>query len=347
MAAYSEFSFTALWARIGGVADSAVKMTGNASKGVVVDLPETERAALRAQVTPFVAELEGLRVETLAEVDRRARWLVPLVGGGAFIALLLAGQNAGSAVIFGVLAALAGWFIAMGNRASTYQTMVKSRFASVTSTHLTGFTHDVDPQTDLARVRNWHLFPELQSANTTDRITGQRDRRSVSLSEMSIAFAPRLKRDHGDHGLSVTVIEVASDAVKDALMVLTPRDAPSRLRAGQDLNTELKTVTTGGSAFDAAYTLRLGGSDDAGLLTPALQAAILDLEKMAPAGRPYLVFMPGYLAVLFPTEFADLAFHVPPYWIPLDPDALIARFASDLAVKNGLLNAVLALPDNS
>jgi hypothetical protein len=345
MAGYSDFSFTALWARVGGVADGAVKATGNAPRGVVVDLPEVDRAALAAQVAPFQSTLEALRVQTLAEVDRRARLLVPLLGGGAFVALLAAGQGTGAAVIFGGLAALTGWFISMGNRATTYQTAVKSRFATVTSAHLSGFEHVVEPETDLARVRGWRLFPELQSATTTDRITGQRDGRSLSLSEMSIAYAPKFRRDSGDHGLSVTVLEVASGAVEDALVTLTPTDAPGRLRASQESDSDLSLVSTGDAEFDAAYTLRLGFATDTGLLTPALRTAILGLERVAPAGRPYLVFMPGYLAVLFPTKLVDVAFHVPPYWVPLDPDALLAQFASDLAVKNELLNAVLALPN--
>jgi hypothetical protein len=191
MAGYSDFSFTALWARVGGAADAAVKATGNAPRGIVVDLPEAERVALAAQVAVFTAELEALRVQTLAEVDRRARLLVPLVGGGAFIALLVAGQGAGAAVIFGALAALSGWFIAMGNRATTYQTAVKSRFAKITSAHLSGFEQVVAPETDFERLRGWRLFPKLLAATTTDRITGKRDGRSLSLSEMSIDYAPR------------------------------------------------------------------------------------------------------------------------------------------------------------
>jgi hypothetical protein len=230
MAGYSDFSFTALWARVGGAADTAVKASGNAPRGVVVDLPEAERTALAAQVAPFTAELEALRVQTLAEVDRRARLLVPLLGGGAFVALLLAGQGMGTAVIFGALAAITGWFLAMGNRASTYQTAVKSRFAKVTLGHLSGFEHDVAPQTDLARLRGWRLFPEVLAATTTDRITGHRDGRSLSLSEMSIDYAPRANRSTtgstSDHGISVTVVEVASGAVDDALVTLTPQDAP-------------------------------------------------------------------------------------------------------------------------
>lgn len=52
-------------------------------------------------------------------------------------------------------------------------------------------------------------------------------------------------------------------------------------------------------------------------------------------------------AGLFPTRHSDLAFHVPPYWVPLDPGALVEKFASDLALRNRLVDAVLALPDGS
>ena len=266
-----------------------------------------------------------------------------------FLALLVAGQGAGPAVIFGALAALCGWFLAMGNRASNYQTAVKSRFAKITSGHLSGFEHVLAPETDLERLRGWRLFPKVLAATTTDRITGQRDGRSLSLSEMSIDYAVRLNRSTtgstSDHGISVTVVEVASRAVDDALVALTPQDAPWRLRSLQENISGLSVVTTDDAEFDAAYTVRLGVATDARVLTPALRTAILGLEKSAPAGRPYLVFMPGYLAVLFPTKLVDIAFHVPPYWVPLDPDGLLAQFASDLAVKNALINAVLALPD--
>jgi hypothetical protein len=100
----------------------------------------------------------------------------------------------------------------------------------------------------------------------------------------------------------------------------------------------------GDAGFDAAFHLRASPLEAAGLLSPAMRSAILALGEKGQAGRPFLVFLPGYLAVLFPTNLSNLAFHVPPYWVAIDADALLARFASDLAVKNSLLNAVLALP---
>ena len=346
MAGYSDFSFTSLWARIGGGADKALAASGNAPRGVVVDLPEAERAALAAQITPHLAGLEDLRLQTLKTVDSRARLLVPLVGGGVFVALLVGGQALGAAVIFGALGAVVGWFIAMGNRSGSYQAAVKTRFATVTSAHLSGFDHIVEPETDLAHLRSWHLFPDLQSARTLDRIKGTRDRRSLSLSEMSVAFAPG-KRGKLDHTLNLSVVEVAFGAVDGAVIVLTPKDAPPRLLESQARSSDLPTATTGDADFDVTYSLRLSPPDAVCQFSPAMRSAILALGAKGPAGRPCLVFLPGYLAVLFPTNFSDLAFHVPPYWVPIDADALLAQFASDLAVKNNLINAVLALPDGA
>jgi hypothetical protein len=344
MAGYSDFSFTSLWARIGGKADQALKATGHAPRGVVVPLPEEERIALSAKIAPHLEALEAHRLQTLATVDGRARLFVPLAGGGVFVALLAGGQAASSAVIFGLLSALVGWFIAMGNRSSRYQAMVKTRFATVISTHLSGFDHVVEPETNLATLRGWHLFPDLQSAQTSDRIKGQRGGRSLSLSEMSVAYAPG-RRNSNDHVLSLSVVEVASDVVDGAIVVLTPKDGPPRILEAQSKTNDLAAASTGDEKFDAAYSLRTSDPESGRLLTPERRAAILGLDKVAPAGRPYLVFLPGYLGVLFPIRFADLAFHVPPYWIPIDPEALLAQFASDLAVKNGLINAVLHLPD--
>ena len=208
MAGYSEFSFTSLWARIGGRAD-ALQSAGNAPRGVVVPLPAAERAALFDQIGPQLAELEVFRRQTLATVDSRARLLVPLAGGATLVALLIGGQGLATALIFGLVAAVTGWFVAMGTRAGQYQAAVKGIFAKAVSGHLSGFDHVVEPETDLARLRSWRLFPELQSARTLDRITGQRNGRSLSLSEMAIAYAPG-KRGRLDHTLSVSIVEVAS-----------------------------------------------------------------------------------------------------------------------------------------
>lgn len=346
MARYSEFSFTSLWARIGGGPDRALKATGNAPRGIVVALPEAERAALAAQITPHLDALEALRLQTLATVDRRARLLVPLAGGGAFVALIVGGQAISTAVIFGLLSAVAGWFIAMGNRSTAFQAEVKTRFATVISAHLSGFDHVVEPAVEIAQIRDWHLFPDLQSAKTSDRIKGQRDGRSLSLSEMSIAYAPG-KKGGSDHVLSFSVVEVSSDAVDDALIVLTPKDAPPRIIAAQGKEAGLLAASTGDAEFDAVYGLRTSDPDVAHLLTTELRTAILGLNDVAPASRAYLVILPGYLAVLFPTTFVDLAFHVPPYWVQIDADTLLAQFASDLALKNSLINAVLSLPSRA
>lgn len=245
----------------------------------MVDLPEGERASLAAEIAPVVTGLEDLRRETFSTVDRRARLMVPLAGGLAFVALLLAGQGMATALIFGSLAALVGWFLAMGNRSNTYQATVKSRLGSIISGHLSGFEHIVEPKTDLARLRCWHLFPKLQSARTLDRIKGQRDGRPLSLSEMVIAYAPG-RRNKMDHSLTLSVVEVASNAVGDALLVLTPTDAPPRVLEAQGQSSDLHEAKNGDAVFDAAYALRLNTPDAVGVLTSDMRSAILALGRV-------------------------------------------------------------------
>lgn len=343
MAGYSEFSFTAIWARIDGAADSVLVKSGHGRRGVVVDLPDEELVALQNRVNPLIADLEALRHQTLEAVDRRARVLVPLPGAVAFVALLLGGQGLVSALVFGALAAAAGWFVAMGNRASEYQTAVKSRIASVTTGALAGLEHTAEPETDLAFVRDWQLFPELQSARTLDCLTGIRNGFSVRLSEMQVGYSPSAKQDMLDHTLSFAVFEVEGFAHGSGAITLTPNDAPRRLLAEQAKASGVQATLTGDADFDLVYKLRVSQPGALDTLTPELRSGILGLARVAPAGRPYVVLTPEYLVVLFPTLHPDLAFHAPPYWVPIDAEALVAQFASDLAIRIKLLNAVLSL----
>lgn len=350
MAGYSGFSFTSLWARIGRPVDQALQAGGIAPRGLVVALPEQEHAALVATITPQLAEFEALRRQTLATIDRRAIWMVPLAGIGAFAALLAGGQGLVISALFGLMAALLGWFMAMGHRPARYQAAVKDGFGRLVTGQLLGLEHIVEPQTDLARLHQWQLFAELQSARTLDRIEGLREGRPVSLSEMSIAYAPggssraAARSDMADKALSVSVVEVAWSVPGGEVLALTPRDAPARILDPRHGKIALPVVSTGDAAFDEAYVVRCNGSQVQRVLTPWLRASILALDRVAMAGRPYLSIQPGRLAVLFPSKFADLAFHVPPYWVPIDADALVAQFASDIALRHNLVKAVLDLP---
>ena len=59
--------------------------------------------------------------------------------------------------------------------------------------------------------------------------------------------------------------------------------------------------------------------------------------------RPWFVIVPRRLIVLLPISKFDGAFQPPPFWRPIDNDALIAGYASDLARLNATLTATLAL----
>ena len=350
MAGYRDVSFTALWARIGHPVDQALLASGHGRTGVTV-LPEAERAALAAGVAPRLAEFEALRVQTLATVDRRARWMVPLAGIAALAAVLAGGWGVVSAAVFGLLAAVVGWFIAIGRRAERYQEAVRRGLGASVLAHVLEFQHVPEPVENLARVRDWRLFPELQSARTLGRSEGEFLGRPVSLSEMAIAYAPgRRTRSPArssmpDDVLCVSVIETQWPAGDGLILTLTPTDAPARILHARH-HDDLQATGSGDASFDRAYVLRCSGDAAERMLTPAVRASILAMHRIELPGRPYLSVGNGRLAVLFPLGLSNLAFHVPPYWVPIDADGLMARFAEDLVLRRALMRSVLELPES-
>ena len=346
---YATFSFTALWARLGHSMDSAMQASGKVPPVPEGALSASEHATLAAQLRPRLEAFETLRQQTLATVDRRARWWVPLAGIGTFVAVLAGGWGVTSALLFGLLAALAGWFVAIGSRAERYQAAVKQGVGDTVSVQLLGFAHEVAPETDLAHVRGWHLFPELQSARSLDRLTGDWHGREVILAEMAIAYAPGRgaqsprRSEMADAVLPVSVVETDWPAARGAMLALTPKDAPRRLLLAPQ-GDGLQPAATGDPGFDQAYAARCSGDDACALLTPALRASLLALHGNGKAGRPFVAIGHGRIAVLFRRDEDQVGFHVPPYWIPIDIDALLVRFASDLAQRRALITATLALP---
>lgn len=344
MPGYKSFSFTAVWAKIGDHVDKLLsrwKAAPPAPAPAVVSA--THKEALRAQLAAIAPDIEASRLEVLHHIDRRARLWVPLAGGAALVILLTVGADLLSLLVFSLLAATGGFFAAMARPAEAYRKAIKSQLARTVTGSLHGLSHEVAPETDLARLRSWHLFPELQSAITEDRLTGNYNGRSLSLSEMNIAYERASDRGEPDRRVSVSVIEAATSGDAPTQLVLAPHRAPGRTRPVKSDAGRLIKATSGDAAFDEAYLMLITEGSEV-QLSAGLRDAIMKLADVTLMGRPWLVFLPGYLAVLFRIPLEHLAFEVSPYWVPFDPDAVLDRFLPGLASRLQLIDAVMELP---
>lgn len=262
--------------------------------------------------------------------------------------LLATGQGGMATLFWTAMAALSGGFVALGMDAHRYQAAVKARFAQTTSRLLSGFDHDTAATVDLARLRAWRLFPDPQGAVVEDRITGRRNGHTLSLSIMSVRYRRNIRKSNQSPELHVAAVEVETGPAGRAQTVLVPTAALARLRGGDVQRAQgLNLLSSGDEDFDAAYSIASSGPEETrALLSPTFRPAVLDLARgdgAAPRAAPYVVIMPFSLAVLFPLGLKDRAFVAKPYWVPLDADAVLAQFASDLARKIALINATLAL----
>jgi hypothetical protein len=323
---------------------------------VVAHLPAADLAALRAELVPAMAELDRDRAAHVARTDRS---LTRGLGGAALAGLMLGWGLTGDILMglfLGALGAVGALFFLFGWSRDGPRAAARAAILGPMARHLMGFHVDADAAIARSVLAELKLFQEIRKVTVDLCLTGQRDGRAVILSRIGLMFGTgKRKRGSQGDGLTYVMVEVAlpATAASDTMTTVMSRDASTVSKAMQRLSHRQKPVPTGDADFDARYTV----FGDVARMNPALRAGFTRLEAEArcgrtgltevPAGtglRPWVVILPGRLVVLTPLTMFDGAFEPPPYWEPLDPDALIPAFASDLAVLNGYLNAALSLP---
>ena len=341
---FREYSFTGLWAQISerfedmfGRGRGKLAPTGEA-------LPESELDALAARLAPIVAELEQMRQKTVIRVDDKARLWVPVTGGGAAVFVLTVGGGVLGALVLGAFAALAAWTYAQHHEARLYTNAVKSAFGDAVAGDLSGFSYDATPEADPKRLTSWRLFPELRWAEATDRMTGVRDGRTIALMRLTVAYGRTGGKNKREISTTVICAEVETGPGAEGVTVIAPVRSDTLLRDAPERKHGLARISTGDAGFDGKF--RVFTSDPAAaerLLDAPMTSRIAAIEAVAQERLPFLVFMPGYLAVLFPVPPLTMSFEPRPFWVPLDGKETLASFASDLAVKHSQLDAALAI----
>lgn len=323
---------------------------------VAAELPPADQAALKARLTPVIAALDRDRA---AHVERADNFLKRAVPGAALVGLVLGWGISGDVRLGLFLAALFGvfaLFVLFGEATKEPRAATRNDITDALAQHLMGFRVDPAPVMETEEIDELRLFSRVRKVTVDLCLTGVRDGRPVVASRIGLMFG--VKRNYKEKnagGLTFVMVEVAlpETAPSDRMTTVMAKDASAVLKVAQKLMRRTRAVPTGDADFDARYSV----TGDVTRMTPDMRAGFARLEAEArcgrtgltevPAGtglRPWVVILPGKLVVLTPLTMFDGAFEPPPYWQPLDPDALIPAFASDLAILNGYINAALSLP---
>lgn len=298
---------------------------------------------------PEAARLEQLRQETLARIDRRARWMLPL-GLSPLILVFVPGMGLGVPVIMVLAAGLVGWGAAARAPAAQWQKEMREGFGQTLAARLSGFAHVAMPPHDAARLEALRLFGKVIDVAISDRLTGHRDGRDLALSTLRIEYSSRekpLPRTYGKDRpiLYADMVEVETAANETPLIVgvgKAPfdvlRDSPARVHG-------LTPFESQDPAFDDLFYLFSGDPEAARqFLTDDLRASVIALSERHGHEPPHLLFMPRYMAVLFARLTPKATFQSRPYWVPVDAERTLAQFASDLTDRNAMINYVLSRP---
>lgn len=332
-------SYVTLWARFCHWFEGVFTSLGGTLPEVRTPLPEAEKDALRLRLEPLGRALEEQRLTTVAEVDAAARrWVTGVIVAGVLL-VLFAGGGVVAALSVAAFAGLGTFAFLQNGPGDRYRIAVKQDFGAAVADHLSGFTYTASPEPDTRRIESWRLFPKIDRIHTEDRLTGKRMGRDVALSRLKVVYG-RSGGGKNKRNLLVNTLctEVETGPGAEGVTVIMPRNSERRLRDAPGGVHGLTAVETGDAAFDQHFCLWSSAPDAvAGWLDGPMRARILALE----GGAPLLIFLPGYLAVLYPLPAMAQPFSPRPFWDPLDTEQTLALFASDLADKHARLATTL------
>ena len=346
------YSVTAWFARLAGPVLWAWDRRVSGTPVLVAELSDEDRAALQARLTPAVERLLVLRDEVVAEVDEKARVPVPAAAG---VALLVVWLTSGNLLLaLGIAAAAAGgvFSILSLGPAMRHDADVRRTFGPDLARYLADFSHETEGFLPDEVAEGWKLFPRVDRALWLDRMQGTREGRAATMYRLSARYyreapANADARPHRAETLEAFAVEIPAAPLAEDVVILMSRREVRPLSTGP-LARGLAPVDACEGRLRRYYTVLAADPGHAArVLTPERCAQIRALAEdylgRRPRRPPILLFLPDRLLALFPLTPRLRLFRPPPFWQPLDPDAVLDRFASDLAVVHGFLMDLLAI----
>ncbi len=199
----------------GGFIPALVIMGIAASSGMVlikkpkpVDMVAGD--ALAMQLKDVLDEVEAARMETVAAINRRAFWRVP-IGAAAGVALVVVGQFSDDAPDFletlGLLivSPIAGYVWASLGPASAYARLYKDKVLPRLASYFGALSYRGAMTPDLSRLKNECIFRELDLVEADDEIFGTHRTRPVSIVELKLTHGSGKDKQTAFDGLLVTL----------------------------------------------------------------------------------------------------------------------------------------------
>lgn len=308
-------------------------------------LDEAKADRVTAGLGPALAELESIRQATVAQINARASWRVPLgVAAGVVLWLLpdSPGEESGIVdllytIFFG---AMAGYVWAASKLGDRYRLLYKDRVLPKLAAQFGDLSWRHAHLPDLAGWQAAGVFPEHERAIGEDELFGTRRNIPVSIIEL------RLESHSGDdttvhfnglltgvtlpRGLSGSTAIVATEGLLGRLRDWVGNDGRSRVKLEDP-------------AFDAVY--QVWSTDQIAaraLLTPAFMERLLALGARSSLGRPLAISEDNRLTMAIP-RYGGALFEPPSYSRPAASREALVTMYDDIAAVLAVADTVIDL----
>jgi hypothetical protein len=307
------------------------------------DTPEA--AALEKKLGPTLAELEAVRIDTVAKVKRRALWTVPLgICGGIAFWMIPDKEHHGARLFelaeycgFGIVG---GYVWASHSLAQAYRRLYKARVLPQLAAQFGALDYRPAELPDLDLLRADRIFCAFDRSVAEDEIFGHYRGLTLSIVELTLTqgsgknrrtvFDGLVTRIALPRRLSGTTAIVADGGLFDDFRDLWTGKGGERVRVEDP-------------RFEALYEVY--GTDQIAaraLLTPAFMERFLTLGERSGFGRPAALARDNGLLIVLPKQGHANLFEPPAYWRSAASEDALIKLYHDI---EGVLRAADAVID--
>jgi hypothetical protein len=308
-------------------------------------LDEAKAARVTAGLGPVLGELESIRQATVAQINARATWRVPvgvLIGVGLWLLPDDSGEGHGLfdlLVMIGI-SGFAGYIWAASKLGTRYRLLYKQRVLPLLAAQFGDLSWRQAVLPDLAAMRDAGIFPDYQSAIAEDELHGTHRNLETSIIEL------RLESHSGDdtrvhfNGLLVSI--TLPRGLVGSTAIIASEGMVGRLRGWLGREGR-ERVHLEDPKFDAIYEVWSTDQIAArALLTPAFMERLLALPGQHRFGRPFAITSGNEMTMTIPRAGGAL-FEPPSYSQPAaSRDRLVALY-DDIAAVLAVADAVIGL----
>jgi hypothetical protein len=300
--------------------------------------------AIAASLKHVLDELEKTRLETVAAINKRATWRVPLCVAGGLVLLVLGMfsddppellEAAGMLVVPGVM----GYVWASAKLSNEYARKYKARVLPELAKSFGDLSYRDAFPPDMARLKEEGVFKRFDEVKADDEIHGTHRNLPLNIVELKLEYGSGDNRKTVFDGLLVTI-----DLPRDTGAVTAVISDAGAIGNFADRMKGRERVRLEDPEFEKVYEVY--GTDQIAaraLLHPAFMEGLLALGRLPDFGLPLVLCSGRSLQIAMPKKIGRDLFEPPSFQKPAASREALIQLRADIATILAAADAVIDL----